>query len=1569
MKCSHSIIVRSSAIRNFRRRLRTAKCEELWRSLGGTEGIIVLLASFSVTHVKEFCKAVARCSTSKQATAKRQSLVTDLLKALTSSSADRALGARNLLDQYTKLVHTCTAAFKSEWIAQRGYSDLDMVRIFELDVAHYQQQCLRAVTESGGALGPDFEVYLPLFRSVPHEPHADDPSISASMAFAIQTLETAQQAGMALKRATWLDETIHSLLDRILRKRSSYESVRRILASIAYCVQQQGDTPLEHYASTWDEKYWRGIVQLWQRDPSRYEPLLTPLLRAYNVRVDLQRSPYNKNKPSVEASLSTTKSSLRHRFLQWIFLNHPGFGLDIEDGRQLKDKLQVSFPPSLLFLLPSADALRLLDRYNTHVATPMTLKIRGLRELGDEPCVQLLRLSLMDDPEAVFTTAHERALHSKQMAQDSGSQPIRSAWIQASVYFSVASQSLDLLQEMVHWARRFSRDPKTVVELYGSYPDGGHAFADERTIALLSGMPERFRKGTTMHDVTQNIRKGNEVMLDLLQSAIQTQSDPSFKPRHWETVKLLFMQAVAVRLERVNSLQAQLKLSDEQTYAAVWIDTVVTLIKAETLGLASDNSSLEFNEMNGPMGISAYGRDISSSRTVFELSKASLRFISELAAMRESLWTRHRISEHPAVTTLPPPWPRGLPIQAYWFFTEDLDRWRVSANMTDSEGISSLFLAKRVHEVVFMQSEHALCPVPSDDEMKTAVGDFIDDYRLALKLYLLFGAPDTKEECLQAAWLHATEHLSGDRMSTLERQSYWRDHFIHAGVPASSSMLNPVSYPDLKLPTLEDGATDPIEWHPGPETNIAASKTRKFDPLTVDCLVQPFQSWRRKTMNLLHSQFDLSPISPSKFWSLKQYEKKGMQMSQETREAFIAAALLLVDGRSQAGSKILSRPFPSAAGTRFPAIFLDAELLDSRQPTDGDVEAILKRFLPVVPPTLLKNLAERLVEKALQEETPSNVLRKWTTLVLGLLVTSDRPDLATDMVVQVILGQPGETHWHRVLLHPGVLKRLSPEQARDLMQRLAEGILERLPRDANNSTVAGAGEQAASTPGSFTPSTSTVKVTTAKMLAQVLKDAAFLGDDFVVNTLVSLFLKATHIHVRAAVVNGLATALYSSRVESTPTTIIEALATHVVPVAAELNERSPMTEARWKLAEESSQPPQVYSEAEMAPICSALVDLVRSAPEHLRESQELVGRILLPLITRSRDNNSRWNRIFLRKYDASDLAPGLPKVPAKPILLQILLENFPSCMPTSEFKSLSDFITYTNHPPQKFQDLKEQLAADPQAYKRNEVQHWRHSTAPPRPSSVYGTSHGILNVLQRGQFAPADEAAAKGLITPVQLQVHEYKMLQRILSDYSSNPTAWDQYLDHYKPPLQDDEHLEPRLRWRQYCRPIIQHAISLVAALRTPAWQQHSERESTVLPDTFTLRLRLLAYPNLYPSTEQEKCLDEIARDAREMIEGFAFDGRPYHNQWKLLMSAIKQCAQRHWVGLALRLGRLDDPSMVLDMSDLLLIDAAEELLTAFNEKTKGKGLQAAEGMVRKWAESGDEEVRRKGSRVGGML
>lgn len=1562
MNCSQSIIVRSSAIRNFRRRLRTAKCGDLWRALGGTQGIIALLADFSVIHVKEFCKAVARCSTSKQATAERQSLVTDLLGTLTSSPGDPGQATRNLLDQYSKLLYTCTPDFKNDWIAQRGASDLDMVKIFELDVPRYQQQCLQAVDESGGTLGPEFGMYEPLFRSVPQRPHAKDPSVSESMAFSAQVFKKLQAAGVAVKQYDWIEITIYSLLNRIIRRRSSYESAREVLKSASYCLQQQPDElPLQRYASSEEERYWRNIVRLWQRNPSLYEPILTPLLRAYNVRLELPNSRWGKDKTSVQSRILTTERGLRYRFLRWIFLNHPSYRVDIEDGRQLKDSLKVAFSDTLLLSLGSADALSLLERYNKNVSPRLILPVRRLGELDDEPRVELLRLHLMGDPDTVLQAARDRAYHSKQMAQDSGSQPVRSAWITASIYFAVASQSLDLLQEIVLWARRFSRDPKTVVELYGSYPEGGLPFRNKTTIALLSGMPTRFADSTTLAQVTQNVRKGNEVMLDLLQSAIQTQSDPSFQPRHWEAVKVLFREAVLARLQRVNTLQSRLNFTDEQIFAAVWKDTIDALVEAEQLGLFPDNESLELVNISGLMGLEVPGDRMRNTTVTYELSPASLRFIDELAVLRESLWKRHRIAECPAVTSIPPPWPRGLTIQAYWFLPDEAVDKRWSPNkVNEVVGINSslLFLEKRARDVVFMPSEQALAPPPDDDEIRSAIRAFVDDYRLALRIYLSSGARDKREERLQAAWTHATQALSGSRMSSWELEQYWSDQFTAADAPPPTKMLGETKDVDsrLTLPTQDRGTTDPVEWHPGPEA-YAEPKLRRFDPLTIDCLASPGVYWR-SSPRIMEQQFEQKTVLRPSCWDLRQYQGKGKQMSQDTKEAFIAGALLFVDARAQAGSKILSKPFPSAASPRLPAIFLDATLLDSKRPTFEDIDSILKRFLPNIPPTLLKSLADSLVEKALQDDAPSNVLRRWTTVVLGSLVMSDKPDLATDMIVQIILGSPGETPWHRILLHPGVLKRLSASKARTLMQRLAEGILERLSRQAQEATVNKDSQSVATTPGPYSQPTSHVKVTTAKMLAQVLKDATFLGEDFVVDTLVSLFYKSTHVHVRAAVVDGLSSVLYSSRSDSIKDKIISALESNVVPVAAELNERSPMTEAQWKMAEDTCEPPDVSSDPGLAPICTALIHLVETAPEELFQSHQLVEHLVLPLVRKSRDNNSRWTHIFLRKHQASHLATDLPRCPAKPKLLQVFLKSFCCGMPTSEFQSLSEFIMYTANPPREFVDFTAQLDGDAEAYKRNDVQHWRTSMTSLAPNT-------ISNALMSSEFATAEHTAAQSLVTPAHLQAHEHKILRRLLDNFSSNSSAWDQFLEQYKPPRQNDEQLDSRLCWREHCRPILQYAISLVHMARTETWQQDPQREQSILPDTFGLRLQLLNYPSLNPRSPETECLNSLADGIRSVVEQLAASRKPYHANWAVLMSAVQQCPQTQWMPLALRLGSLDKREMSAGpytLSELLCIDAADELLTALNKKTSGKGWKAAEAMAKTWAESFDEDVRRKG-------
>jgi hypothetical protein len=231
-------------------------------------------------------------------------------------------------------------------------------------------------------------------------------------------------------------------------------------------------------------------MRLWRRDPLLYEQKLTPLVRNHKEPLEL----YADYADKIEAHVLSTKAEHRYKMLRWILANHHQYRTDIEDVAELRRKDIKSFSERLLLSLPSKDALRLFDRFES--ARPGTLKLatRDMRELdktGDRPLGELLRLHLLDDSDAVYREGQSRTQNSKQMAEDSGSQPVRSAWINAAMYFAVASRSLDLLQDTVIWARRFSRDPKTVKELYGSTPFGGQVFDDEKTVSLFSGIPEK----------------------------------------------------------------------------------------------------------------------------------------------------------------------------------------------------------------------------------------------------------------------------------------------------------------------------------------------------------------------------------------------------------------------------------------------------------------------------------------------------------------------------------------------------------------------------------------------------------------------------------------------------------------------------------------------------------------------------------------------------------------------------------------------------------------------------------------------------------------------------------------------------------------------------------------------------------------------------------------------------------------------------------------------------------------------------------------------------------------------
>jgi hypothetical protein len=664
-------------------------------------------------------------------------------------------------------------------------------------------------------------------------------------------------------------------------------------------------------------------MRLWRRDPLLYEQKLTPLVRNHKEPLEL----YADYADNIEAHVLSTKAEHRYKMLRWILANHYQYRTDTEDVAQLRRKDIKSFSERSLLSLPSKDALRLFDRFES--ARPGTLKLatRDMRELdktGDRPLGELLRLHLLDDSDAVYREGQSRTHNSKQMAEDSGSQPVRSAWINAAMYFAVASRSLDLLQDTVIWARRFSRDPKTVKELYGSTPFGGQVFDDEKTVSLFSGIPEKVSSDWTLSDVRREIHKGNEVALELMHSAVLAQSEPFFQCRHWESVFLLFRKIVKVRLRRVNMLQSRLKLTDDQIYSTVWQNKLDLLLKAEEIGLKKANEGLEFDRIGGSL---QFGESRPSAST--RLSSATLRFIEELAIRRESFWIQRRIANNPAVATLDAPWPRGLPIQALWFLKDKDDKW-----LRGREELLP-FLASKAKSVVFLQAEQALCPKP--DSLSAVIGNFVDNYAFALRVYLSWCTPAEKESRLQNAWLHATETLRGDRMTVLESRSYWKRTFAGAGAKPTTLMMGASSHKDPRLP-VQGSSTDPIKWHPDANANSASAGCRELDELVVDCFKEgTLRTYRTRLEN----------VGADDFWDLKRYGSGAVHVPGEAREAFIAAAMLALESRSEAGIAILGQPFPITR-PRFPALFLDEEAFKNQSPTDKDLTGIFKTLLPAV---------------------------------------------------------------------------------------------------------------------------------------------------------------------------------------------------------------------------------------------------------------------------------------------------------------------------------------------------------------------------------------------------------------------------------------------------------------------------------------------------------------------------------------------------------------------------------------------------------------------------------------------
>jgi hypothetical protein len=147
----------------------------------------------------------------------------------------------------------------------------------------------------------------------------------------------------------------------------------------------------------------------------------------------------------------------------------------------------------------------------------------------------------------------------QKKAETSRDQARRAHWAQYVICCAVAFGDLELYKAALLWARRFNKDPLTVREVYAET-----VIASEESLDILCGIPERPHDSTSsLADIAQAVKLGNELCLLLLETTRSGLREPSFNANDWETVLGLFQRVVQVRLDRVNRVQEKLHVSDD----------------------------------------------------------------------------------------------------------------------------------------------------------------------------------------------------------------------------------------------------------------------------------------------------------------------------------------------------------------------------------------------------------------------------------------------------------------------------------------------------------------------------------------------------------------------------------------------------------------------------------------------------------------------------------------------------------------------------------------------------------------------------------------------------------------------------------------------------------------------------------------------------------------------------------------------------------------------------------------------------------------------------------------------
>jgi hypothetical protein len=1137
----------------------------------------------------------------------------------------------------------------------------------------------------------------------------------------------------------------------------------------------------------------------------------------------------------------------------------------------------------------------------------------------------------------------------------------------------IAVKSYELYSKMLLWARRFNKDSQTLRSLF----DGSTIMTCEG-LDLLCGIPPSSELPFTPVDtVKHNILKANQIVNQLFETALAALHEPQFNPSDWTSLGKLPSSITRERLCHVNAFQSYQGLSDDEIYDIVWLPTIDMLIEVERIAIEEDNSRLGFERQGGML----------ERFTPRKLRDHAWKFLDNLAKARNELWRQKRVARCPAVLTLADPWPKGLPVHALC----PLDSFEDTTPKLP-------YVLSRAEAVVFADSKTLFSPAPTDEETLTAIAGFVEDYKACVRIYLdvNFRPQDENEDIrssrLAHAWRHAVEKLRGEGWSEEETRLFWIQWVFRSLPDHGQELIKAKPRPAGPEFPRTDDPREPIEWHPDPKALPPARGSRRRVPGPLTCLEVMLGGFKYKADydDVLdwadNSKLRLEQPSDPSFWDPERYKRP---LSGETLDVYIAAAILYINSKAGSDTSLLMQPFPEADEPRFPALYLADEFLEasSKEPEIAVRSVkLLDKFRERVPPELLLRLASSLLQRlnSTDGRKDGHSDQKYLTMeVIRLLSKAEQPSIAFDLIRDIVLDKQDDSSWHRLLFHRGFLSRLPAVEARQFLESIADAIIARLQ----------AAQVQSHERTQEVKSQPLIKISTVKMLAQVIRGSQFVSKATACDILIRIFENSRHIDIKIAVFESLAETFTTTTDRSLRSKIRDLLRSQVVPIAASLDERHPMTIEDWAKAEAETKLPEIGNTSTFQrPLLQLLLDTGIKTGLDRDWKRDWQANILEPLLLQSIENCRRWLVLF-QKMNSLSLPAGesLPSVPVVIDMYYHILLHWPDFISARIFNLVRTFIMADLFPPPGIAAITRAIRNDRSLSASNAGRFWLS-----RFGRSFSLSRGVdivASLLNRPTSFWAN-CPADGLTVPL-LRDTVMPIAESLLAD--GNIPALNSLVQ-YLTTLPEGytyerlERLDCRSAFLTNTLPILRHIVSRIDALRTPQWQADPHRRPHRLPPTLPYRLHMLSFPStsFHPSSAPapDSEIRTFAGEIMALIDELTSRTLPYQEDWAAVKAAATRSPvhQSDFLRIALALAEdvTDDAllggrepttaeylrvelafAMVLDaedprddkvlrrVRDLLVLEWAGSRVEALRERTRGV----------------IERLRGKGSRLGKIL